>query len=184
MIRTWYQEMPKNPDEYLVMLRFFVLFNELCRDNSNDVDHHNYFSDLQRHSTVDLFFNKASILHPNLFRMTYETLKHHGFDRPRRPPPKFYYSRKVAWIIYPGDESKTERDSDIALITQHHSNNPGAPSSAATSAQQAGTFSVGITSLGLLSYNLSLIPPPALSTATIQAGYLYIANSLAISFPE
>ena len=81
LIRTWYQEMPRNPDEYCVMFRFSVIFNEFCRDNSNDVDHEKYLSDLRRQSTVDLFSNKASILHPNLFRMTYEALKHHGFDR-------------------------------------------------------------------------------------------------------
>ena len=77
LVRTWYQEMPKNPD----------------------IDHDKYFFDLRMQSTVNLFFNKASILHSNLFRMTYEALKHHGFDRPRRLPLNSRYLRKVAWLI-------------------------------------------------------------------------------------
>ncbi len=87
LVRTWYQEMPKNPDEYRFMLCFSVMFNDFSRDNSNEVDHDMYLSDLRRQSTVDIFLNNASILRPNLFRMTYEALKHHGFDRPPRPPP-------------------------------------------------------------------------------------------------
>ncbi len=86
-----------------------------------------------------------------------------------RSRPNLRYSRKVAWIIYPGDEFKTKRDSAIALITQHHLKNPCAPSSAAASTQQAAAYSVGITSLGPLSYNSLFIPPPALSTAIVQA---------------
>ncbi len=101
--------------------------------------------------------------------MTYEAFKHSGFDRPPRPPPNSRYSRKVLWVIYLGDEFKTERVSAIALITQHHSNNPGAPSSVVGSTHEAGASSVGITSLGSLSYNSSFSPPPALPTATVQA---------------
>ena len=71
--------------------------------------------------------------------MTYEALKHNGFDRPPHPPPNYRYSRKFAWIIYPGDEFQTERDSAIAIITEHHSKNPGAPSCVAALTQQAGT---------------------------------------------
>ncbi len=169
LILTWYQEMLKNLDEYRVMLRFSVMFNEFCSDSSNEVDHDKYLSDLRRQSTVDLFFNNASILHPNLFCMTYEALKHHGFDRPPHPPPNSSYSRKVAWITYPGDEFKTERDFAIALITQHHSKNPGAPSSVSASTQQARPSSVVITSLGPLIYNSSFITSLALPTATVQA---------------
>ncbi len=151
------------------MLRFSVMFNEFCRDHRNDIDHDKYFSDLRKQSTVDLFFNKASILHSNLFRMTYEALKHHGFDRPRRPPPNSRYLRKVAWLVYPGNEFKAESDFFIALITQNHSNNPGALSSVAASTQQAGPFSVGITWLGTLSYKSSFTLSSALPTATVQA---------------
>ncbi len=169
LIRIWYQEIPKNSDEYLFILRFSVMFNQSWNDSSNDVDHDKNLSDLRRQSTVELFLNKASILHLTLFRKTYEALKHHGFDRPPRPPPNSRYSRKVACIIHPDDEFKTERESAIALITQHHSKNSGAPSPVAASTQQAGTSSVGNTSLGSLSYNSSFIPPPALPTATAQA---------------
>ncbi len=169
LIRTWYQEMPTNPDDYRIMLRFSVMFNQFCNHSSNDVDLNKYLSDLRRQSTVDLFFNKASILHSNLFRITYEELKHHGFDGPPRPLPNSRYSRKVAWIIYPGVEFKTECKSAVALIAQHHSKNPVAPSSVAALTQQAGTSSVGITSQGLLSYNSSFIPPPIIPTATVQA---------------
>ena len=111
------------------------MFNEFSSDSSNDVDHDKYLSDLWKRRTADLLFKKTSIQHPNLFRMAYETLKHHEFGRPPQPPPNSRYSRKIAWIIYPGDEFKTERDSAIAQITQHHSNNPSAPSSVAASTQ-------------------------------------------------
>ncbi len=63
----------------------------------------------------------------------------------------------------------TKRDSAIALITQHHLKNPVAPSSAAALNPQAAPSSVGITSVGTLSYNSSFIPTPAASTATVQA---------------
>ncbi len=169
LIRTWHQEMPKNSDEYRIMLRISVMFNQFCNDSSNDVDHDKYLSDLRRQSIADLFFNKATILYPNLFRMTYEALKHHGFDKPPRPPSNSRYSRKVAWTIYPGDEFKAERESAIALVTQHYSKNIGAPSRGAASTQQVGTSSVGITSLDPLSYNSSCIPPSALPTANVQA---------------
>ena len=75
LIRTCYQEMLKNPNEYRIMLRFSAMLNHFCNDS------------LRRQSTVDLFSNEASVLHPNLFRMPYEALKHHGFDRLPRPPP-------------------------------------------------------------------------------------------------
>ncbi len=161
--------MPENPNEYRVMLRFSVMFNEFWSDSRNDVDHGKYFSDLRRQSTVDFSFNKASILLPNLFYMTYEALKHHRFDRPPRTPPNSHYSSKIARITYPGDEFKTERDSAIALITQHHSKNPDASSFITASTQQAGTSLVGINLLGLLWYDLSFIPPPALPVSTVQA---------------
>ncbi len=103
LIRTWYQKMPTNSDEYRMMLRFSVLFNQFCNDGSNDVDHDKYLSDLRSQSTVDSFFKKASILHSNLLCMMYEALKHYWFDRSPRPPPNSNYSRKVAWIIYPDD---------------------------------------------------------------------------------
>ncbi len=118
------------------MLRFSVMFNQFCNDHSNDVDHDKYLSDLRSQSTVDLFFNKASILHPSLSRMNYEALKHHGFNRLPQPPPFSHFSRKFAWIIYPGDEFKTECEFAIAPITQHHSKNLGEPFSVAASTQQ------------------------------------------------
>ncbi len=161
--------MPKNPDEYLVMLRFSVTFNDFCDGSRNDVDHDKYFSDLRRLSTNDVFFNKASIPHPNLFRMMYKALKHHGFDRPPHPAPNSRYSRKVAWIIYPGVEFETEHDSAIALITKQNSKKCCALLSVATSTQQVGTSSIGITPLEPLSYNSSFIPPPALPTTAVQA---------------
>ncbi len=169
LIRTCYQEMPKNPDEYRIILRFSVMFNQFCNYSSSDVDHDKYLTDLRRQSTVDLFFNKASILHSNLLRITHEALKHHGFDRPPRPPPNYSYSPKVASIIYPSDEFKSERESAIALITQYHSKNPTAPSPAAASTPQSGPSSVGITSLRPLSYSSSFISTPALPTETVQA---------------
>ena len=104
LICTWYQEMPKKPDEYRIMLFFSVMFNQFRNVSSNDVDHDKYLADLRRQSTVYLFFNKASILHTNLFRMTCEALTHHGFDVSPHPPLNSRYSRKFAWIIYPGDE--------------------------------------------------------------------------------
>ncbi len=102
-IRTWYREMPKNPDEYLIMLRSSDMFNQFCNESSNDVDHDEHFYDLRRQSTVDLFFNETSILHSNLFGTTYDAVKHRGFDRPPRPPPNSRYSRKAAWITNPSD---------------------------------------------------------------------------------
>ncbi len=95
LIRTCYQEMPKSLEEYRVILRVSVMFNQFCNENSNDIGHCKYLADLRRQSKIDLFFNKASTIHPNLFRMTYETLKHHGFDRPPYLPPNSRYSRKV-----------------------------------------------------------------------------------------
>ncbi len=115
------------------------------------------------------FFNNASILHSILFRTTYEALKHHGFDRPPHSPLNSCYSRKLAWIIYPGDLLKTERDVAIALITLHHSSNPCASSFSAASTTQIGPSSVGITSLGPLSYDSPFILQPAIPTATVQA---------------
>ncbi len=150
LIRTWYQVMLTNPDEYRVVLRFSVMFKEFCNDSSKDVDYDNYLADLRRQSGVDLFLNKASIVHPNPFRMTYEVLTHHGFEKPPHPPPNLCYSRKVMWLIYPGDQSKTERDSFCALISQHHSKNPGTASSSAVSTPQSGPSSVGISLLGSL----------------------------------
>ena len=141
------------------------MFKEFRRDGSKDVDHDNYLSDLRRQSTVHVFFNKASILHPNLFRMTHESLKRHGFDRPPHPPLNSRYSRKVAWIICRGDEFKTE----LALITQHHSKNLGAPCSAAASTQKTAPSSFCITSPVSRSYNLSFNRISALPTATVQA---------------
>ncbi len=84
------------------MLRFSVMFTQSGNDSSNDVDYDKYFFDLRRQSTADLSFIKASILHPNLFRMMYKALKHHGFYGSPHPPPNSRYSRKVARIIYPG----------------------------------------------------------------------------------
>ncbi len=113
LILSWHQEMRKNPDEYRIVLRFSIMFIQFYHDSSNGVDHNKYLSDLRRQSTVDKFFSKASILHPNIFRVTYKASNHHGFDRPLHRPPNSRYSRTVAWIIYPGDESKTEHDSAI-----------------------------------------------------------------------
>ncbi len=87
LIRTWYQDMPKNPDEYSIMLRFSTIVSQFCNDRSNDVDFNKYLSDLRRESTVDLFFNKGSIVYSNLFRVPYQVLKHYGFDRPLHPLP-------------------------------------------------------------------------------------------------
>ncbi len=127
LIRTWYQDTPKNPDEYRIMLCFSVILNQFRKGSSIDVDHDKYLSDVRRQSTVYLFLNKVTILHPNLFRMTYEAFKHHKFDRPPRPPPNSCYSHKVAWILHSGDEFKEEYHSAIAPITQHYSKNPGGP---------------------------------------------------------
>ncbi len=161
--------MPINPDNYLVTLCFSAIFNKFCSDSSNDFDHDRYLSDLFRQSTVDLFYKKASILHSNLFRMTYEALKQHGFDRPPHTPPNSRYSWKIAWIIYPGDDFKTERDFATVPIAQHRSKSPGAKSSTVPSTPQAGPSSVVIISLGFPSYNSSFLSPPALPTATDQA---------------
>ena len=168
LIRTWYQEMPQDLDQYLVILQFSVIFHEFCSVCSSEFGHYKYFSHLRRQTTVGLFFKKAFILHLNLFRMTYEALKHHGFDRPPRPPSNSCYSRSVTCIIYPGDEFKTELESATDLIIQHHSKIPVAPSFVAASAQQAWTSSFGITSLGPLSHNSSFTLPPALPSAAVQ----------------
>ncbi len=97
LTRTWYQEKPKNPYEYRVMLRFSAMLIEFCCDSSNDVDHNKFLSDLRRLSTVDLFLNQASILHLNLFRMTYEALKHHGFiPSPALPTATFQAQASIA----------------------------------------------------------------------------------------
>ncbi len=145
------------------------MFNEICNDSCNDINHDKHLSDLRRQNTFDLFFSRASILHPNLFRTTCEALKHHKFDRLLHPPANSRHSHKVSWMIYPGLDFKTEHDSAIDLITEHHSKNPGTLSSTAASTPQAGPSAVGITSLGSQSYNSSFIPPPDLPSATVQA---------------
>ncbi len=76
LIRTWYHEIPKKPDEYRIMLRFSTMSINFRKSSSNDVDHNKYLSDLQRRSTVYRFLNEASILRSNLFRVTYEAVKH------------------------------------------------------------------------------------------------------------
>ena len=133
------------------------------------MDHDKYVPDLRIQSTVLKFFNRASILHPNRFFVTYEVLKHQGFDRLPYPSPNSRYSRKAVWIIYPSDEVETESSSTIALIPQHLSNNLSAPSSAASSTTQAGPSSGCITSLRPLSYNSSLIAPLVLPTSTVRS---------------
>ncbi len=57
----------------------------------------------------------------------------------------------------------------MALITQHHSKNPGPSSSVSASTHQARPSSVVITSLGPLIYNSLFRTSPALPTATVQA---------------
>ncbi len=121
LIRAWYQEMPPNPDQYRIILRISVMFNHFCNNGSNGVDHNMYLSDLPRQSTAAKLFNRASILHTSLFRMTCEALKHHEFDKTAHPPPNSCLFRKIAWIIHPGYEFNTERESSIAFITQSHS---------------------------------------------------------------
>ncbi len=50
------------------MLRFSVIINKFGNDNSNEFDHEKSLSHLPKQSTVDLFFNKASFLHPYVVR--------------------------------------------------------------------------------------------------------------------
>ncbi len=186
LIRTWYQELPGNPDEYLIMLRFSVVFNQFCIDSSNDVDFNKYLSDFRKQSIVDLSFNKASILHPNLFRMTYEALKHHEFDRHPHPPANSRLSSRVTCIIYPGNKFKAERELAFALILQHHSKNPGAPSSDAASTQQPGPSSVARTSefKFFIPSSLSYFHRNRSSSDIQHSGYIYIASILARSLVE
>ncbi len=99
---------------YYVALLCYV--QPVLYDGTNYDDHDKYLSDLRRQSTVAIFFNKASVLYPNLSHMAYEALKNHRFEGHLHPPPTSRYFRKVAWIIYAGDEFKAECDSAIALI--------------------------------------------------------------------
>ncbi len=78
----------RNIDGYRFMQHYTIMFKGLCIDNSNNIDHSKFLLDLRRHTKVEISFNKASILHSELFCMTSEALKPNGVDRPTHPPPK------------------------------------------------------------------------------------------------
>ena len=169
LVRTWYHDLPSNEDEARVMFRFALLFHDFCTDKSDNADHDKYLANLRNHGEPDTFFNKAAVLHPTIFRITFELLKHHGFDRPPNPPSNYRYSRKVAWIIYPGDEFQTQRELAATLITQHHSRSSTSNPTSTAGNPAAGPSSSGMTSQGPLSYNSSFIPPPVTTPRTVPA---------------